>query len=380
MRLAIIGAGLAGTAAVYILKRYVSNIKIYEAMGTFAAKASGNPTGLVNPRFSAHKTPESEYYAQGFKALTQELTAIAQTPQGQAVGWRPCGALHLMVDGKRQKRFPQTVQNWGWRDEDLRCVDAAEASAIAGIPLAYDALYVRESGFLNPAALCRYYAHDVEVVTNKSVVTLEDMGALEADVIVIACGATAAHMEICQGLPLRSVRGQITQIRSAAPLSDLRCNLHYGGYCTPAMEGGVHALGATFQRWLDYDDIRAEDDVQNINELQRIVPKITEAPEICGQRAAIRSTTPDHIPIVGALDDWQGGQSQAQIQEATKAKIYLSLAHGSHGLVSSFAAAHILADLILGEDHSLFNLKTKQIVSLNRFANQVRGEQNPIGV
>jgi glycine/D-amino acid oxidase-like deaminating enzyme len=45
------------------------------------------------------------------------------------------------------------------------------------------------------------------------------------------------------------------------------------------------------------------------------------------------------------------------------------LAHGSHGLVSSFAAAHILADLILDEDRSLFNLETKQIVSLNRFAN-----------
>jgi glycine/D-amino acid oxidase-like deaminating enzyme len=63
----------------------------------------------------------------------------------------------------------------------------------------------------------------------------------------------------------------------------------------------------------------------------RVAPELAEGLEITGQRAAVRTTTPDHFPVIGHLRD----------------NIYVSAGHGSHGIVSSIAAAHILTNMIL---------------------------------
>ena len=93
-------------------------------------------------------------------------------------------------------------------------------------------------------------------------------------------------------------------------------------------------VGATFQRWLDHTDLQPEDDRENITLLQQYVQALHGDFEILGSRAALRTASKDHFPIAGRL--------------AGHPPIYLSLAHGSHGIATSLGAAHLLADMILG--------------------------------
>lgn len=328
-RVAIIGGGLAGCAAAYVLKNHGLEPVIYEASSSLASGASGNPLGLINPRFAAERNAESEYFTAAFSLAVQ----IFDSMDASLIDWRKCGALHLMNDEKKEKRFPQTLANWGWPEDKMRMVDADEASRIAGIPLTHQALYLPESGCVSPEKLCAFYALGVEVKTNAPVT---DLSALKADAIIIACANGIKNFEETKHLPVQSVRGQITRVRASEKSSALKCNLNYGGYCAPALHG-EHIIGATFQRWLDHSDILPEDDVDNLSGLEKIVPDLTQGMDILGGRASLRCSSKDYFPVVGALGEG----------------LYISAAHGSHGIISSLMAAYLLGDMIKGGGLSL---------------------------
>src|SRR5690606_17587106 len=119
-------------------------------------------------------------------------------------------------------------------------------------------------------------------------------------------------------LPLNPVRGQITQVKVSAATQKLKANLCCGGYFSPAL-GGAHTLGATFQRWLDHGDIMEQDDADNIAGLAAVAPELAEGLEVAGHRAAVRTSSKDHFPVVGGLAD----------------NLYVSTGHGSHGIISA---------------------------------------------
>lgn len=311
MKVAIIGAGLAGTAAAWTLRQAGAEPVIYEAGGEIAPGASGNPLGLYNPRLSTERSFYSDAFPLALKAF-QEL---------RDTDWNECGALHLITDEKRQKKFTDAVKSWGWPRSEMRIVSKAEASEIAGVSINYDALYLARSGTISPKKLCKAYASAIPLRLNTPVTNLGDV---QADAIIVAAGMATKN------LPLRAVRGQITFVKATKASEKLKCNLCYGGYFSP-VKRGEHALGATFQRWLDHDQIIGDDDYDNIEKLVRVAPELADGLEIIGQRAAVRTTSPDHFPVIGHLRD----------------NIYVSTGHGSHGIISSIGAAHILTNMIL---------------------------------
>lgn len=331
MKIAIIGAGLAGTSCAYILKQSGFTPEIYEAGTETAPGASGNPTGLVNPRLSAERNPESDFYASCF-ALS--IGTFNQIQAQSDIGWRKCGGLHLMIDDKKKKRFPQAIVNWGWPEAHMRILDATDASKIAGIKIAHEALYLPDAGFLSPKKLCEFYAQGIPVHLNHSLKSLAD---IKADAIILACGLGVKNFEEAAWLPIGNVRGQITQVGATPASSKLLCNIGFGGYLNPA-EKGVHTLGATFQRWLDHADILPEDDTDNLKNLYEFIPSLQGEYKILGQRAAVRAASKDHFPIVGRLPGHKN--------------VFLSTAHGSHGIITSLGAAHLITDMILGRSLS----------------------------
>jgi tRNA 5-methylaminomethyl-2-thiouridine biosynthesis bifunctional protein len=311
MKVAIIGAGLAGTAAAWVLQQAGAEPIIYEAGPEIAPLASGNPVGLYNPRLSA----ERSFYSDAFPIALRSFGQLQNTE------WNACGALHLMTDPVRQKKFSQAVKNWGWSRDDMRIVNRAEASVIAGVEVGYDALYLARAGTISPKKLCAAYAAKVPVRFNTGIKNLNDV---QADAVIVAAGMSTKNLSV------KAVRGQITEVKATKFSEQLKCNLCYGGYFSPAQRG-VHTIGATFQRWLDHSDIIIEDDDDNIRKLVRVAPVLAEGLEVTGHRAAVRTTSPDHMPMIGHLRD----------------NVYVSTGHGSHGIISSIGAAHILASMIL---------------------------------
>ena len=319
-RVAIIGGGLAGTSCAYVLKQSGLDPVLYEAGGQIAPGASGNARGLYNPRLSAERSPESAFYAAAFFAALSLFGELKDS-----IDWTPCGALHLMTDDTKSKRFRQCAVHWGWAEDDMRIVTAAEASVIAGVDISHDALYLTRSGFVSPAQLCAYYARGIECHFNAP---MTDLATLKADAIIIANGMDARRF---MNLPLKAVRGQVTDIAPSPVSHRIKTCLNYGGYMTPAV-AGTHMVGSTFQRWLDHSQIIPEDDADNLDKMMRAVPALRGDYTMTGHRAAVRTTTPDHMPIIGRVPGHEN--------------IYISTAHGSHGILSSLMGAQILATMI----------------------------------
>lgn len=331
MKIAIIGGGLAGSSLAYALKQAGQEPVVYEAGSELASGASGNSVGLYNPRFCALRGAESDYYTAAFSLVLRTFGGLGD------IDWNPCGTLDLINDDKREKRFSQTVENWGWDLEHMRIVDSAEASAIAGVDLNYSALYLPQSGSVSPRKLCAAYMKGVDVHLNARVENLED---IDADVKILACGP--AVKKFAPHLPITGVRGQLTDVKASELSQDVKCTICYGGYFSPARKGR-HVVGSTFQRWLDHSDILEEDDQDNIQKLADNIPGMEQGLEIIGQRASVRATSKDYFPIVGALCN--GGDDN----------LYVSTTHGSHGILSSLMAAHLLTDMILERPLCLAN-------------------------
>ncbi len=309
----IYGAGLAGCAAAYVLRGYGFDPVLYDPQG-IASGASGNDIGIINPRLSSFRTPESNFYTAGY---AQTIRAF---PFLKAVEYGPCGSLHLITDAERAKKFTRAAENWGWHSDHMRLVEAGEASEIAGVSVSHAALFLPGGAHVSPKALCAAYAKDIPVINREA-----DM--LKGAPVIFASGADIVTR--FPDMPLHTVRGQVTFAKANAESQKMRANICYGGYIAPVV-GGLHAVGATFQKWLHNSALRGEDDVDNLAKLAAVLPALGNL-EIAGSRASLRVASKDRFPVAGAVP---GG--------------YISAAHGSHGLLSSLLCAHILADHIRG--------------------------------
>lgn len=315
------GAGLAGCAAAYVLKQYGFKPVLYDPNG-IAHGASGNDTGLINPRFTAFRDGVSDFYAAAFAQTVRVFSAMDD------IDYKVCGSIHLVNDEDKRKRFTRTIENWNWHPDHMKYLSAQVASEVAGIAVEHDALYLQQSGQVNPAQLCRAYAAGVEMA---------DVVEVDYDVHILAKGAGSVEDYALKDLPIHTVRGQITKIKATPETSHMSANICYGGYIS-APRDGAHTVGSTFQKWLNDSDVSVQDDEDNVSKLKQHI-KISPDLEIVGHRASLRTAARDRFPIIGAVDE--GG------------KVLVSTAHGSHGIVSSLAGAHLLADIIRGGPCSL---------------------------
>ncbi|MBL4740775.1 MAG: FAD-dependent 5-carboxymethylaminomethyl-2-thiouridine(34) oxidoreductase MnmC [Sneathiella sp.] len=327
MKIAIIGGGLAGCALAWTLRQIGQEPVVYEAGPELANGASGNASGLYNPRFSALRGPDANFYAAAYSLALRSFKMF------DGIDWCPTGVLHLMDTEKKEIRFHKTVTNWHWTPAHMRIVSSDEASRIAGVGLQYDALYLPDGGSVAPKKLCAAYMRDIDYRLNTSVENLEDV---DADIIVLACGS--AVLKFVPNLPIIPVRGQVTQVKATQLSENIKCSICYEGYFMPA-KNGIHTLGATFQPDLNHSNIIKQDDQENIQKLGEAIPGLEAGLEVVEQRASIRATSRDRFPIIGPAP----GQEN----------VYVSAAHGSYGVLSSLMGAHLLADMIMDRPRCL---------------------------
>lgn len=321
MKIAIIGGGLAGTACAYMLKQAGHEPIIYEAGPELAFKASGNPLGLYNPRFTAEYDAIGQYYASAFNSALQTFQQIPD------INWNACGALHFINDEKKQRRFAKMIENWRWPEDAMRIVSKEDASKLAGVEIDMECLFLSQAGYVSPDKLCHVFAGGVDAQLNTKIENLKD---IDADAIIIASGQGVKHFEETAFLPIKAVRGQITRVKATHHSAQMQCNIQYGGYISPPTKEGWHMLGSTFQRWLDHEELMEEDNADNLAKLGENVPHLVAGLEVLDARASLRTSVPDHFPVAGHLQD----------------HIYISTAHGSHGLVSAIESAKLITKLI----------------------------------
>jgi len=336
----VVGAGLAGTAVSRALAERDWSVTLLERHATPAAEASGNPAGVAMPRPAAKVTADGWLHLQAYQYL---LALLARLQPGD---WHPCGTLLLASNRLRQQRFPQFVQRYGLPPELAQWVEPAQASALAGTALNHPALYFPQTGWLRPAALCRalvnhagittYYATEVATIapTSHGWQALDAAGQVlaAADVVILANATAIRRFPQAAALPLIPARGQLSGAPATQLTRSLRCVLYGKGYVIPADAEGRQLFGASLIPGDADATLRSADDVANLQRLQQLLPEFAAelAARTQGCFAAVRATTPDRLPLVGAVDPAHSG-------------LYTLSGLGARGIVTAPLAAELLA-------------------------------------
>lgn len=318
-RIAVIGAGIAGASAARALADLGCPVTVFERHDSIAPEASGNPVGILYPKPTVDASPMGRFYMQAFCHTRQALRRLK--PQD----WRPCGVLRLDMDDAAALRsqklmtrheFPPDVCQW----QPTTFFGRSAMSHPAG-------------GMINPASFVAALLDHPLISLRLGETIAAPVAGFDATVIATANAAESFDPQ----LPLKPLRGQMVTLR-ATPASDaaLTTVVCHDGYITPAVDGH-HYAGATFQKEgpdnpHDHRSTpRDADSADIVAQVNANLPGLAvTAADVTAARATYRATTPDKLPLVGALSDG----------------IYIVAGFGAHGLTTAPLAGAVVASLI----------------------------------
>jgi tRNA 5-methylaminomethyl-2-thiouridine biosynthesis bifunctional protein len=230
------------------------------------------------------------------------------------------------------------VEHWGWHNDHAYIVDATGGTEITGIPIDKSGLFLPDAVTVNPRKLCDAYASGVEIICNSTINEITKQGdqwlvngvLYDAVILANAMGVTdiAQANDLVEKVKLYPVRGQMSIAPETSETSVLKTILNYRGYLSPSLNG-THALGSTFDRKNLNLDILQSDHEENVSYLEETVPSMRGKIRPIQGRAAFRVSSKYRFPLCAAVGE-------------AYPNLYVSTAHGSHGLISTIFGAAII--------------------------------------
>lgn len=378
----IIGGGLAGCTSARSLAERGWKITLIERHAELAQEASGNPQGVLYAKLSPKNEAQAEFNLHALQFAQQFYRSRWSDIGAQ------CGVLQLAHCESEQQLHALLREKFSAADELVQFVDAAHATAIAGVMLNQSALYFPKAGWINPRKLCETLTNHaaIRVITDCTALGLEYVGdnwqinnnpELRAPVIIIANATDAKSFAMTQHLPIKSIRGQITYLPKTATSSALATLVCSEGYIGPAVND-LHCTGATFNLKDENRELRAEDHRTNLENLRAPLPKLLDewedlTVENLQGRVAFRCTLPDYLPLVGAVphekimvEDFAPLRKNARAAIPTTGSyhqgLFINIGHGSRGLAYTPLSAELLAAQI---NHEVLPLPRELANALN---------------
>jgi sarcosine oxidase subunit beta len=321
-RIVVAGAGAVGASIAYHLARRGAKDVVLADRAEIASGATGKAMGGVRQQFSTE--PEVRL-AQASVRLFQELGA----PLFEQVGYlflatTPDGLAELERRAELQRALGVPVEE-------------ADASLVRGLRTddVLGAVICREDGVADPVGVTR------ELIRRSGVEVREhtDARELEADVLVVACGARSP--DLVPELPIRPLVRQLVEVGPvAALLEDLPMTIEETGFHFRRVGADRLrlAMGEPTPRWGEHevvDEALVEDWRERI---AHRYPSAAGAPVVRAW-AGLYDMTPDAHPIIG----WVG--------EA----VYAACGFSGHGFMQAPAVGEAVAEELL-EGASSFDL------------------------
>ena len=370
-RAVVVGAGLAGCAAAWALAEQGWSSSIFERRASIAAEASGNPAGLFHGVVHAHDGVHARFIRA---AALEAKKAVDVAIEHHAVRGEARGLLRL-ESTLDPAAMTTLLARLGLPPAYVQAVDAAAASAIAGMALAQPAWFYPGGGWVEPGGLSRAFLEragsDASVQTGIDVHTLRPApsgwqllgaaGALidEAEIVVLANAADATRLLGAAATPMQAVRGQISLLPPAhahrLPLPNVP--IAGGGYLLPRVDSRA-VFGSTSQPGDMDGSVRRADHDSNLAQLARLLgaqPDVN-VNQLEG-RTAWRAVTPDRLPLVGAVPELQciskpatGGPTRLDQPRFVPRQpgLYVFSGLGSRGITWCSLGAQVLAALVSG--------------------------------
>lgn len=336
-RIAILGAGVAGAALAHRLKTEGFDPEVFDSAPIPASGASGNPLGLVMPRLDAGDTVEAALLIDAYLAACSLYRGLPEAEETDV--------LQLPRNSTEAARFEKLLADPPLPLENL---EAARGGAL----LHKRALIVK------PTPLVARLLDGVPLHLGGPVsVDFEEtsVNGVKFDAIILANGMDAARL--APVLPLEARLGQIDWVETQ--VSSPPSALASGSYALAL--GAQRLWGATFEK---SDGCYAAEGTaaartENLAALEKLSPwwlnLVREAP--LQSRASLRATTPDRLPLIGAVPDAEAAEiafaglkkgRAAETDAPSRTGIYVSGGFGARGFTWAPWAAAVLSARLAG--------------------------------
>lgn len=328
-RVRIIGAGIAGAAlARTFLDRGVGVEVIEQALP--AGAASGNPLALVMPRLDAADTVQARLLIDAYLGARRFYTGRAGVTETD-VAQRP-------KDAREEERIAKVLADPPLGLENLE--------AMAGGQLHKGAL-ILEPQTLIPALL------DGAALRTSETFALDELDPSVPT--ILAAGQDAGNL-----LPWLGLAGRLGQVEFAEVAAEAPPSAIASGHYALAL-GRRRLWGATFEalngRAAETSDTARAENMAALEALDPYWRQMAKRADI-KSRAGVRATTPDRLPLIGAVPDETrarqifDGVRHGQAIEADAPLIdglYICGGLGSRGFTWAPWGAEILASQLLCE-------------------------------
>ncbi len=356
----VIGAGLAGCSTAERLAARGWQVTVLDRAEAPATKASGNHAGVLLPVLSLDDNLQSRLARAGFLHTGRQLHRLAAS---QPFDWGECGVLQLGRDADNAQLQRRIVERHAYPADYAEWLDRDAAGVRAGQPVTLPGWWFGKGAWVNPpgycAALLASGGERIRFVPHADVARLEKSGddwvafdaagqeLARAAVAVIANATDAVRLDQTAALPLTDGQRVVTLI-PADSAGDLDVVVCRNAYISPAYRGW-RALGATAAPAGAEPDPTLHD--LNLAKLAAMLPEAGAGLDPAGLRgrACARPTSPDRLPLVGALPVANTRADVKLGRIAREAGLYCALGFGARGLAWSALAGEIIASQLEGE-------------------------------
>ena len=366
-RAVIVGAGLAGCAAAWALAEQGWRSVLLDRHAAPAQEASGNPGGL----FHGIVNPQDGTHARFNRAAALEAQrAVAQAITEHGVSGSAAGLLRLNTGPSDVVVMRAMLARLGLPPEYVQAVDAAQASAWCGWPVAHAAWFYPGGGWVDPAGLARAYleraAPQALFVGGTAVDSIHRVAEgwqlrdaqghtiEEAETVVLANAGDALRLLGHPAWPIEGVRGQISIAPTGHVVSNSALPLSGAGYLLPAVNGRA-VFGATSQPGDMDPTVRDSDHADNLARLAQLRGAASGlVPADLAGRTAWRWMSSDRLPVVGAVPEpmASGTGSAPRLDQPRfvprQRGLFVFTALGSRGITWSALGAQVLASAVSG--------------------------------
>lgn len=358
----VVGAGLAGAMTAQALARQGVSCTVLDRHDRPATQASGNPAGLLHGTVGRDDGPHMRWHrAASFVAARRLREALAAGVAGAAAG------LLRLNAGQPVEDMQSLLHAQGLPPDYVIALDAAQASAQAGVPLHGPAWRFTDGGWADPAAWVRWALATPGVTWRGSspVQALHRPGdawqALDADgrvlaeapVVVLANADDALRLANLPGAWVRRNRGQLSWLDPQdLAIAPPRLPIASGRYLLPLPDGRL-LFGATQHDGDEEPALRETDHRANLAGVEALLGgrRIARDGAVLHGRVGWRVGTVDRLPLAGAAPDLSAplpARRDAPRLVARQHGLFLHCALGSRGLTTAALGGELLAAQITG--------------------------------
>lgn len=384
----IIGGGIAGAQIAWHLCQSNWQVTLIERHQHLGSEASGNPAGVISPKMTAKESLGEDFYTQSYHYTLSQLEQLKL--QGHNINMDNCGVLQLAHNSREIKRW-QALKERNFPKDFIQLLDENKTHKIAGLELSakqqYKSCYFPKGAWIEPASLIKALTNhpNCSVINLTKVLKLvrsentwqiynEDNQLIcQSEIAIIANGKDLFSFKQSSFLAGMPVAGQTTSATASSLSKKLKTVIGHEGYLTPAINTNTsssyftkkqHIFGATFDREKPNPRLSLIADNQNIDCLTQYLPEFASSlTEVSSAHVAVRMTTPDRFPYVGALPDktyyqhnyfdlHQGKQWKKYPKAKYQNGLFVLGGLGSRGIITSGFCAKALCDLIMNKVES----------------------------